>query len=287
MIAGVNGTNALRMSGLNVLYAGYSADMANADSYTIGLGAAVGLPDRYDSAQDHTRQPDGRKPAARVPAPHRERRLPYAGTGAANYTYGTFTADVTNALPLNTWVMLTYVVDGLNGFSMYVNGERRPMKVTVTGTNVITSVYGAGSQWLMQPPLRTGGRAFMIGAVAEYDTAGFIGDLEDVTIYRRALSAPELAMLYRAKNPCAKRARVAMGAAMDLAGGGQELAELSGEGAVWNGTAQVSGTLNPGDAPESAAGALLTAENLVLGTNMTYRCDWTPAANDLWTSGAR
>jgi hypothetical protein len=171
-------------------------------------------------------------------------------------------------------------VDGLNGFSMYVNGERQPMKITVNGTNVFTAVYGAGSQWLLQPPARTSGHAFMIGSVAEYDTTGFIGDLDDVTIYRRALSAPEMAMLYRATNPCAKRARVAVGAAMDFGGGTQELAEVTGEGQIVNGTALVTGALNPGDEPASAPGALLSAANLTLGTNVTYRCDWSPAAND-------
>lgn len=281
LIAGVSGTNALHMSGLNMLYANYSDDMANADSYTISAWV------RQSAYQSVTQNKTifgnllgGNKPhefLLRI----ENGAFRMLGTGAANYSYGAFTADVTNALPLNTWVMMTYVVDGLNGFSMYVNGQKRVMKVTLNSAVTYTNAYGAGSQWLLQPPLRTSGRAFMIGTVNQSDSTGFIGDLDDVTIYRRALSAPEIAMLYRAKNPCAKRVRVAAGAVLDLAGGTQEVAEVSGEGLVINGTAVVTGTVNPGDSAERAAGALLSVANLTLGTNMTYRCDWTSAANDL------
>lgn len=282
LISGVNGTNALHMGGQNVLYADYSADMANADAFTVSAWVRQSA---YQTDTTQHRSFFGTLMGGNRPHEFLLRieggTFRMLGTGAANYTYGSFTADVAGALPLNTWAMLTFVSDGLNGFSMYVNGEKRTMKITVNGTNVYTTAYGAGSQWLLQPSARTSGHAFMIGSVAEYDTTGFVGDLDDVTIYRRALSAPEMAMLYRAKNPSAKRVRVAVGAAMDLAGGAQELAEVIGEGQFCNGTAQVTGTLNPGDESWSAAGSLLSAANLTLGTNVTYRCDWTPAANDL------
>ena len=278
---GVNGTNALHLGGQNVLFADYSADLANADSFTVSAWVRQSAY-QADTTQHRTFFGNlmGGNKSHEFVLRIESGTFRMLGTGAANYTYGAFTADVADALPLNTWVMLTYVVDGLNGFSMYVNGEKRTMKVTVNGTNVYATAYGAGSPWLLQPPARVSGRAFMIGSVAEYDTTGFVGDLEDVTVYRRALSAPEMAMLYRAKNPCAKRARVAVGAAMDLAGGAQELAEVSGEGQVCNGTALVTGAVSPGDESWSAAGALLSAANLTLGTNATYRCDWAPAAND-------
>ena len=281
LTAGVNGTNALRMGGQNVLYADYSGDMANADAFTVSAWV------RQSAYQSVTQNKTFFGTLLGGNKPHEfllrieNGTFRMLGTGAANYAYGSFTADVANALPLNTWAMLTFVVDGANGFSMYVNGERREMKVLVNGTNAFTTVYGAGSTWLFQPPLRTSGRAFVVGAVAEYDTSGFIGDLDDVTVYRRALSPVEIAMLVQAKNPCNKRLRVATAAMADLAGGDHAFAELSGEGTVNNGSAAVWGALNPGDSAGSAAGALLSVANLTLSSNVTYRCDWTPDRNDL------
>jgi len=76
--------------------------------------------------------------------------------------------------------------------------------------------------------------------------------------------------------------RVQSGAVLNLAGATQEVSEVTGEGSLGSGTAQVKVALNPGDSPSSPAGALLTVtDNLTLGTNMTYVCDWTPGANDL------
>ncbi len=281
LIGGVNGTNALHMGGQNVLYADYSSDMANADTFTVSAwvrqSAYQGVTQNRTFFGTLLGTQQSQEFLLRVEGGH----FRMLGTGAANYGYGSFYADVLNAVPTNTWVMLTYVVDGLNGFSMYVNGERRNMQVLVNGTNAYGVVYGRDRQWLLQPPARTSGRGLMIGTVSQNDSTGFIGDLDDVTVYRRALSAIEIAMLYRAKDPCGKRVRVAMGAALDLSGGGHELAEVTGEGQINNGTAKVTGTLNPGDWPESPAGSLLSVANLTLGTNVTYTCNWTPAANDL------
>lgn len=281
-IAGASGSNALHMSGQNILYADFTSDMTNGDAYTISSWVRQSAY-QTDTTQHRTifgNLLGGNKPhefLLRIEGG----AFRMLGTGAANYSYGSFTADVTNALPLNTWVMLTYVVDGLNGFSMYVNGERRTMKITVNGTNCYGTVYGAGSQWLLQPPARTGGHAFMVGTVNESDTTGFIGDLDDVTVYRRALTPVELAMLYRAKNPCGKRVRVASGATLDLAGATQEVAEVTGEGLIANGTAAVTGAINPGDSAQGPAGSWLSVAGLTLGTNVAYRCDWTPSANDV------
>lgn len=283
-----HGTNAVRFNAANTLLVNYANDMKNANAFTISVWA------RQSAYQTVTKRQTIISTIANYGSVAHEyllRVIPesgsgnfrFLGTGENNYPYGNFTADVVGAVPLNTWVMLTFVADGLNGFKMYVNGTQRTMKVTLTGSGTTyTNVYGVGKTWLMQPPFKTGGRAFNIATVGSGDTEGFVGDLDDVTVYRRALSQTEIAALYQAKVPFGKRVRVAAGAALDLAGAKQEVAEVTGEGFIGNGTAVVTGTLNPGDSAASAAGALLTAsENLTLATNMTYTCNWTPDANDL------
>jgi autotransporter-associated beta strand protein len=281
-----HGTNAVRFNAANALLVNYTGDMKNADTFTISTWA------RQSSYQTVTKRQTMISTIAsygNVAQEYLLRIIPdsgsgnfrFLGTGENNYSYGAFTADVVGAVPLNTWVMLTFVADGKNGFRMYVNGEQRTMKVTLSGNSTYTNVYGIGKTWLMQPPAKTSGRAFNIATVGSGDTEGYVGDLDDLTVYRRALSQTEIAMLYQAKTPFNKRVRAAAGATLDLAGAAQELAEVTGEGRVGNGTAVVTGTLNPGDSAESAAGALLSAANLTLATNMTYVCDWTQTANDL------
>jgi autotransporter-associated beta strand protein len=282
-----HGTNAVRFNAANTLLVDYTGDMKNADTFTISAWV------RQSAYQTITKRQTILSTIAsyaNVAQEYLLRIIPdsgsgnfrFLGTAENNYGYGSFTADVVGAVPLNTWVMLTFVADGKNGFRMYVNGEQRTMKVTLSGNSTYTNVYGIGKTWLMQPPTKISGRAFNIATVGSGDTEGFVGDLDDVTVYRRALSATEIATLYTVSNPFAKRVRAAAGATLDLAGATQEVAEVTGEGFVGNGTAVVTGTLNPGDSAESAAGALLTASgNLTLSTNMTYVCNWTPEANDL------
>jgi len=287
LIAGKSGNNALRFNGANVLYVNYSDDMKNADSYTVSAWVrqeAYGMTNQrrtFFGTLDDTGNPDQYDFLLRVM--DGDFRLMRTGPGYASF--GSLFADVTNAVPLNTWTLLTYVVDGLNGFSMYVNGERCTMRMTGTSfpSAVYTNTFGAGKTWMFLPDKRVfGNKAFNIGTISFSDSEGLMGDLDDVTVYRRALSESEIAMLYQAKVPYGKRVRVQSGASLHLSGAPQEVAEVTGEGSVVSGTLVVSGMLNPGDAPASAAGALLrVTDNLTLGTNMTYICNWTPGANDL------
>jgi autotransporter-associated beta strand protein len=282
-VDGIRG-NAARLAHLNALYVPYRDDHQNADRWTVSVWVRQSVRGSnnqrmtfFGTLDDYTK--DAHDFLMRILADGTFRWL---GTGPNNADYGHLRADVANAVPLNTWTMLTFVADGLNGFSMYVNGERRTMSVTANngGSFVNTDVYGAGLQWLLLG--KTGGKAFTFGAVADTDTDCFEGDIDEATVYRRALSAEEIALLYRGRNPYPRRVRVAAGATYDLAGAAQELAELTGEGAVGNGTAKVTGAIDPGDAADAPAGAWLTvADGLALGTNVTYRCGWTPAANDL------
>jgi autotransporter-associated beta strand protein len=284
LIAGKNGDNALHLDRNNPMYVNYSSDMKSMESYTISTWvrlAAYQSDNRektfFGNLNDYSK--DTYDFLLRVQDGH----FRVLGTGGDySYGYGDFYADVENAVPLNTWVMLTYVVDGSNGFSMYVDGVKQTMKVTVKGTPTYTDQYGSGHKWYLLPTNRSSGKAFAIGTTALSDSYGFVGDMDDFTIYRRALSANEIALLHQATVPYGQRVRVATGAVLDLDGAVQELDELTGEGMVGNGTAVVTGTLNPGDSTESAAGALLSiSDNLTLATNMTYVCNWTPEENDL------
>lgn len=283
LVAGKNGNQALAFNSQNALYLNLTPDMTNMSSYTVSTwvykstfsGTNPSLT-FFGTLDDY------------VATAHEFLLRTTSGgfrmlaTGADNKGFGQRIVEVTNAVPLNTWTMLTLVVNGTDGISMYVNGQKRMMRSTETGEGgpwTLSEDYGVGARWFMTR--RTSGRLCAIGTTTTSDVDYFNGVLDDMTIYNRALSSTEIGLLYQAANPYGCRARVAAGATLDLSGAAQALAELTGEGFVGNGTAAVTGTLNPGDSAASAAGALLTAANLTLGTNMTYRCDWTPEANDL------
>lgn len=281
-VNGVRG-NAARLAHLNALTVPYRDDHQNADRWTVSVWvrqSARGSNNQrmtfFGTLDDYTK--DAHDFLLRVLA---DGTFRWSGTGPGNAEYGHLRADVANAVPLNTWTMLTFVADGSNGFSMYVNGDRRTMQVTANNGSsfVNTDVYGAEQQWLLLG--KTGNNAFSFGMVADTDTECFEGDIDEATVYRRALSAEEIALLYCGQNPYPSRVRVAAGAMYDLASAEQEIGDLTGEGTVANGTAKVTGLLDPGDTEDAPAGAWLTVmDGLTLGTNVAYRCGWTPGVND-------
>lgn len=287
LVAGKNGAQSLSFNGLNALYMNLAPDMTNMSRYTVSAWVRKSTFDGTNPSRTYFGTLDDYTPTAHEFLLRTHSGTPNGSfrmlvTGADNKAFGQRVVEVTNSVPLNTWTMLTLVVDGTDGISMYVNGEKRVMRSSETGEGgpwTLSETYGAGKLWLMTR--RTSGRLCAIGTTTTSDTDYFNGLLDDVTVYNRALSAAEVGLLYHAADPYGRRARVAAGATLDLSGAAQALTELTGEGLVVNGTASVTGTLNPGDSASSAAGALLTAANLTLGTNMTYRCDWTPEANDL------
>ena len=63
---------------------------------------------------------------------------------------------------------VTYVVDGLNGFSMYVNGAKRNMLITENSVPTqYTNTFGAGKPWMFLPDKRVAGnKAFNIGTIS-------------------------------------------------------------------------------------------------------------------------
>lgn len=278
-----DGHTGVRFNGSTALYLNYRDDVQQADSFTVSAWvrlSAYGANNQrrtfFGTLDDYTE--DAHDFLLRVVADGGG-TFRWLGTGPDKLTYGHLLADVEGAVPLNTWTMLTFVVDGQNGFSMYVNGMRRTMKVKKGSVTTFTDSYGAGQSWLLVG--KNDGKAFNIGAVANTDTDCFTGDMDDVAVYRRALSDAEIAMLYAAKMPYGRRVRVAAGAFYDLAGAEQEIDEVTGEGRIDNGTVAVTGLLDPGHDRTTPAGATLTVGGgLTLATNVTYICDWTPEAND-------
>ncbi|HHU14202.1 MAG TPA: hypothetical protein GXZ62_03310, partial [Lentisphaerae bacterium] len=278
-----DGHTGVRFNGSTALYLNYRDDVQQADSFTVSAWvrlSAYGANNQrrtfFGTLDDYTE--DAHDFLLRVVADGGG-TFRWLGTGPDKLTYGHLLADVEGAVPLNTWTMLTFVVDGQNGFSMYVNGMRRTMKVTKGSVTTFTDSYGAGQSWLLVG--KNDGKAFNIGTVANTDTDCFTGDMDDVAVYRRALSDAEIAMLYAAKMPYGRRVRVAAGALYDLAGAEQEIDEVTGEGRIDNGTVAVTGLLDPGHDRTTPAGATLTVGGgLTLATNVTYICDWTPEAND-------
>ncbi len=282
LVDGARGERAARFNGSHVIQVGYRSDMAGVDSYTISAWVRQSAYGGVNTARTFFGNLINYSQTAH------EFLLRVLGgdyrmiiTGNDNYAYGNLYMDVVGAVPLNHWVMLSLVVDGTNGLSMYVNGEKRTMRINFNGVVTYSDTYGAGKRWLLQPPARTSGKAFMIGSVAANDTAGFIGDIDDVTMYSRALNEAEMELLYTSQ-VAAPRVCVKEGAKLDLAATTQQVRELSGTGLVGGGEVVVTERLNPGDSPESAPGAWLGIDgSLVLGTNVTYVCDWQAEENDI------
>ncbi len=284
LVDGHDNGQALRFDGSNALLVNNSQFKQQTEHSTVSLWV------RQSSYQtDNAKKCFFSNALSTTPFPHQYfMRILEAGTllvrGVPGYSTA-YNMDVTvaDAVPLNTWTMLTLVVDGRNGFSIYVNGERRIMRVDDGSkgiTGLYTDVYGAGSAWLF--PANAGGDnvAFRVGQ-SFINYSGFVGDIDDVMVFKRTLSATEIALLYQSRSQYGTRARVAAGAMLDLDGAEQDLAEVAGEGCVVNGTARITRTIDPGDA-EALAGALLSVDgNLTFATNAVFVCDWTPEMNDI------
>jgi hypothetical protein len=86
-------------------------------------------------------------------------------------------------IPLNQWVFVAGTYDGTTA-NAYVNGA-------VVGTNSISGTSYTGY----------GGADVLVGGTAGSYTSYFNGMMDDVRIYNRALSAPELTRLYAGSPP--------------------------------------------------------------------------------------
>lgn len=208
-------------------------------------------------------------------------------TGEDKVAFGGMILDVTNAVSLNTWCMLSMVVNGTNGITLYVNGQQRPINVTAPagygGNRTGVTAFGAGKNWKLTS--RASGTIYALGAVSTSEPSGLIGSMSDVQVYTRCLTPAELNQLYAydfASAPpiAATAVRVRRGAEYGVNGAVQPIGTVSGEGRVTGGRIAVQRTLNPGDSEATVAGAQLSVASLQVGTNVVYRCDWSPDGVD-------
>jgi len=194
----------------------------------------------------------------------------------------------TATAPLDTWTLLTVKADGPNGVSLYVNGVKQTVTAVSGGSTLTTNVYGTGKMWYLVAPGRAtadASPALHIGKKLDSGTTCFSGDMDDVTLYKRALSDSEIAVLSKRANPYASRVCVAADAVLDLYNGSLALGTVMGEGHVNNGALKVTETLAPG-ATNSLPGAVLSVEEgLTLGTNLVYACGWSALTNDVVAVG--
>lgn len=208
-------------------------------------------------------------------------------TGEDKVAFGNMILDVTNAVSLNTWCMLSMVVNGTNGITLYVNGQQRPINVTAPagygGNRTGVPAFGAGKNWRLTS--RASGTIYALGAVSTSESSGLIGSMSDVQVYTRCLTPAELNQLYAydfaSAPPIAGTAvRVRRGAEYGVSGAVQPVGALSGEGRVTGGRIAVQRALNPGDSDATAAGAQLAVASLQVGTNVICRCDWSSDSVD-------
>jgi len=111
------------------------------------------------------------------------------------------------------------------------------------------------------------------------------GKVNEARVYRAGLTAAQVAALYAAGPdsipqmlPSDTSLAVAAGATLDLTGGSQTVATLSGAGTVTKGTITVTGILAPGDA--GTAGTLTVEPGLSLPADTALSYDYTAAAAD-------
>jgi len=111
------------------------------------------------------------------------------------------------------------------------------------------------------------------------------GKVNEARVYRTGLTAAQVAALHAAGPdsipqmlPSDTSIAVAAGATLDLTGGGQTVAALSGAGTVANGAVTVTGILAPGDA--GSAGTLTVEPGLSLPADTALSYDYTDTAAD-------
>ena len=188
-----------------------------------------------------------------------------------------------DAVPLNQWVHVAAAMDA-SGLAMYINGVKQSLvQVVGSGGGGTPETYLGGWPfpgyiWLMRPG-RTG--PLMVGRTSTSAGSAFKGGLDDVMLFERILSDAEVAQL-AAESPVEPLdVRVGTLGTLDLLGETARVSAASGNGQVVNGTLAVKSLLAPGDAADGVAGAVLSVQNLTLGTNVVYACTRGVSVNDL------
>ncbi|MDA3925000.1 MAG: autotransporter-associated beta strand repeat-containing protein [Kiritimatiellae bacterium] len=186
-----------------------------------------------------------------------------------------------NPVPINQWIHVAVAITP-EGAAMYLNGVRQSM-IQVVGTGGTIQAYPGG--WPFEGDIRlmpVGSKGIItVGKTTTTSGQGFRGMMDEVMLFERVLSDDEVAAL-AAETPLARvSVRAAALGTLDLMGEAQQVSGASGSGEFVNGTLVVQDQLAVGDADDDVPGALLTASNLTLVSNMVYACSCDGVSCDL------
>ena len=155
-------------------------------------------------------------------------------------TWLTITADAAATLTLNTWHMVTYVVNGSSGYSIYLDGS--PLVSNAAYTYAGTPQFMQSSATMLigdTTGSRCRSRRWSGRSTRPTSSAPRYGTAQVSSLYQgQVQSSGQL--------PAATPLTVAAGATLDLNSQSQAAASLAGSGVVTNsGTAGVTLTLAP------------------------------------------
>ena len=192
-----------------------------------------------------------------------------------------------NAVPVGQWTHVAAVLTP-QGVALYLDGVRQsPIKQVYSSGGAMRDYPGSGyyfsGDYRFSPAGSTGG--IIIGRPTTGVGAGFIGAMDDLMLFERALSDDELAALASEAPVRPLSLRVAWRATLDMQGSTQLVSQVSGGGQIVNGTLSVGERLAVGDSEGEVPGALLSVANLALGTNVVYACSGDGTVNDLTAVG--
>jgi autotransporter-associated beta strand protein len=201
--------------------------------------------------------------------------------------------DSTGQTPTSGWL---HMIDNLNRRCFVKGGGGVNLTSTVPSTNwavqavqIQTNLY---TLWVNEATYSSGDST---STFTPFTKINVIGDIAEILIYTNLLNAADrmatlsylekkwlgISVVSAVTNTLSSTlaAEVKSGAVLDLCGGSQTVAGLSGSGRVTNGTLTVTGWLTPGDT-STVAGVLTVGENLTLASGVTHVFDYVQEGAD-------
>lgn len=126
--------------------------------------------------------------------PGRDFNLQVQNDGTLNFhTYknGYIHFNSQEKIPLNQWVQVAFIYTG-KIFQMYINGEQKKITINYEGAILPMEELKFNFSWT--------GERLTIGDLYPYGYESFYGAIDDLRVYKRALSFSEIKKLYVAKN---------------------------------------------------------------------------------------
>ena len=201
--------------------------------------------------------------------------------------------DSQGQTPTSGWL---HMIDNLNRRCFVKGGGGVNLTSTAPSTNwAVQAVQIQTNLYRLWVNETTYSSADSTSTFTPFNRINVIGDIAEILIYTNLLSAADCtttisylqkkwlgvsgtSAVTNSLSP-SLAAEVKAGAVLDLCGGSQTLAALSGSGRVTNGTVTVMSRLTPGDS-SAAAGVLTVGGNLTLAAGATNVFDYVSATAD-------